>query len=260
MSAPNPEPVPAGAAEHEAGAAPVARPAAARDDLAVITALLPYLRPYVGRILLALGLIIAAKLFNLVVPVVLKKIVDQLNVQPSLLVLPVALLLAYGASRISVTFFTELRQVVLARVMARASRQITLEVFRHLHALSLKFHLDRRTGGVARDVERGGGAVSDLLDWTLYTIVPTIVEVVFVTVVLVWALAVETLVRGIVSPAISRLLPFTAAHGLLGTRSATDSAETLAARLSSVGDGTVFGIWAVVAIVIGTALWMRKDS
>ena len=187
MSAPNTEPVTQAASDLEAGAAPVARPAAARDDLAVIGALLPYLRPYLGRILLALGLIVAAKLLNLVVPVALKRIVDQLNVEPSLLLLPVALLLAYGAARIGVTFFTELRQVVLARVMARASRQITLKVFRHLHGLSLKFHLDRRTGGVARDVERGGGAVSDLLDWTLYTIVPTVVEVVLVTVVLVWA-------------------------------------------------------------------------
>ena len=93
---------------------------------------------------------------------------------PSLLVLPVALLLAYGASRLSVTLFTELRQVVFARVMARVSRRVTLQVFRHLHALSLRFHLARRTGGVARDVERGGSAISDLLDWTLYTIVPTI--------------------------------------------------------------------------------------
>jgi ATP-binding cassette subfamily B protein len=187
MSAPNTEPVAQAASDHEAGAAPVARPTAARDDLAVIRALLPYRRPYLGRILLALGLIVAAKLLNLIVPVALKRIVDQLNVAPSLLLLPVALLLAYGAARVGVTFFTELRQVVLARVMARASRQITLKVFRHLHGLSLKFHLDRRTGGVARDVERGGGAVSDLLDWTLYTIVPTLIEVLLVTVVLVWA-------------------------------------------------------------------------
>jgi ATP-binding cassette subfamily B protein len=107
-------------------------------------------------------------------------------VAPSLLVLPVALLVAYGASRLSVTLFTELRQVVFARVMARVSRRVTLQVFRHLHALSLRFHLARRTGGVARDVERGGTAISDLLDWTLYTILPTIVEVVLVTTVLVW--------------------------------------------------------------------------
>lgn len=166
---------------------PVARARDARSDLHVIGDLLPYLRPYVGRITLALLLIVAAKFANLLVPFLLKGIVDQLNVEPSLLLLPVAFLLAYGAARISVTLFTELRQVVFARVMARASREITLRVFRHLHGLSLRFHLGRRTGGVARDVERGGSAVADLLDWTLYTIFPTALEVLLVTVVLVWA-------------------------------------------------------------------------
>ncbi|MHC5349897.1 ABCB family ABC transporter ATP-binding protein/permease [Metapseudomonas furukawaii] len=171
---------------HE-GATPVARKAGSRGDAAVIATLLPYLRPYTGRIALALGLILAAKLANLYVPIALKQIVDQLNVAPSLVVLPAGLLLAYGTARIGVTLFTELRQVVFARVMARASRQITLKVFQHLHGLSLKFHLGRRTGGVARDVERGGSAISDLLDWTLYTIVPTLLEVILVTAVLVWA-------------------------------------------------------------------------
>src|SRR5438876_5083466 len=132
------------------------RPARGGDgDFAVIGALLPYLRPYLGRIVLSLGLILASKVATLLVPLALKQIVDRLNLERSLLVLPVALLLAYGASRIGVTLFTELRQVVFARVMARTSRQITVKVFRHLHDLSLKFHLDRRTGGVARDVERG---------------------------------------------------------------------------------------------------------
>ena len=173
--------------DHDEDVAPVDRAAGARGDLTVARELLPYLRPYLGRISLALLLIVAAKLANLAVPWVLKAIVDQLNVEPSLLVLPVALLLAYGAARISVTMFTELRQVVFARVMARASREITLQVFRHLHSLSLKFHLGRRTGGVARDVERGGSAIADLLDWTLYTIFPTALEVVLVTIVLVWA-------------------------------------------------------------------------
>jgi ATP-binding cassette subfamily B protein len=173
--------------EHEAGSAPVARAAGARGDLAVLATLVPYLRPYLGRIIVALGLILFAKLANLLVPVALKQIVDRLNVEPSLLLLPVAFLLAYGAARVSVTLFTELRQVVFARVMARASRQITLKVFRHLHRLSLKFHLDRRTGGVARDVERGGAAISDLLDWTLYAIIPTVLEVLLVTAVLIWA-------------------------------------------------------------------------
>lgn len=178
---------PADAGSPHDGATPVARQANARGDAAVIATLLPYLRPYTGRIAVALGLILAAKLVNLYVPMALKQIVDQLNVAPSLVVLPAGLLLAYGAARIGVTLFTELRQVVFARVMARASRQITLQVFQHLHGLSLKFHLGRRTGGVARDVERGGSAISDLLDWTLYTIVPTLVEIVMVTAVLVWA-------------------------------------------------------------------------
>ncbi|WP_044871509.1 ABC transporter ATP-binding protein/permease [Pseudomonas sp. LFM046] len=188
MTALDKQPAPQDAAgDKDTGTGPVARKAGSRGDAAVIAALLPYLRPYLGRIALALGLIFASKLVNLYVPVALKQIVDQLNIEPSLLVLPVGLLLAYGASRIGVTLFTELRQVVFARVMARASRQITLKVFQHLHGLSLKFHLGRRTGGVARDVERGGSAISDLLDWTLYTIVPTVLEVLLVTVVLVWA-------------------------------------------------------------------------
>jgi len=167
----------------------VARPAGARSEAQVIRDLLPFLKPFGGRIALALALVVAGKLANLVVPMLLKRLVDGLTVTPAHLVLalPVALLLAYGASRLSVTLFTELRQVVFARVMARVSRKVTLQVFRHLHALSLKFHLARRTGGVARDVERGGSAISDLLDWTLYTILPTILEVALVTAVLVWA-------------------------------------------------------------------------
>jgi len=168
------------------GSAPLRSARGGDGDFAVIGALLPYLRPYLGRIVLSLGLILVSKVATLLVPLALKQIVDRLNLERSLLVLPVALLLAYGASRIGVTLFTELRQVVFARVMARTSRQITVKVFRHLHDLSLRFHLDRRTGGVARDVERGSTAVSDLLDWTLYTIVPTAVEVILVTLLLVW--------------------------------------------------------------------------
>src|SRR5205085_11982321 len=106
--------------------APLARGAGARGDLAVVGELLPYLRPYLGRIVLALGLILGAKLANMLIPVALKKIVDQLGLEPSMRALPIALLVAYGGARIGVTLFTELRQVVFARVMARASRQITL--------------------------------------------------------------------------------------------------------------------------------------
>ncbi|MBC7989627.1 MAG: ABC transporter ATP-binding protein/permease [Luteimonas sp.] len=172
--------------DKQTGTTPVVRPTLARGEWQVVRDLLPFLKPYSGRIALALALVVAGKLANLTVPLVLKRLVDGLGVQPTLLVLPVALLVAYGASRLSVTLFTELRQVVFARVMARVSRRVTLQVFRHLHALSLRFHLARRTGGVARDVERGGTAISDLLDWTLYTILPTILEVALVTAVLAW--------------------------------------------------------------------------
>ena len=161
--------------------------APARSDLAVVVALLPWLRPFVGRIALALALIVGAKTLNLFVPIVMKHLVDRLNVTPTLLAMPVALLLAYGGARTGVTLFTELRQIVFARVTARASREITLRVFHHLLALSLRFHLERRTGGVAREVERGGSAIGELLDWTLYSILPTLLEVLMVTTVLVWA-------------------------------------------------------------------------
>lgn len=164
-----------------------APPVAERSVAAILRELLPFLRPYWGRIALAMACLVLAKFANLGVPMVLKKLVDGLDVEPSLLVLPVALLLAYGAARLSVTLFTELRTIVFARVMARSSRTVMLRVFRHLHALSLRFHLNRRTGGVARDVERGGTAISDLLDWTIYTILPTLLEITLVTAVLVWA-------------------------------------------------------------------------
>lgn len=194
MQTPDPQGQPPAASDETAatpdaviGSAPVAKARTARGDWQVLATLGPYLKPFAGRIVFALALVLAGKLANLGVPLLLKKLVDGLNVPASMLVLPVGLLLAYGASRVSVTLFTELRQVVFARVMARVSRRVTLQVFRHLHALSLRFHLARRTGGVARDVERGGTAISDLLDWTLYTIVPTAVEIVLVAAVLAYA-------------------------------------------------------------------------
>ena len=156
-----------------------------RGDWRIVGALLPYLWQFRWRIGLALVFMVLAKLANVAVPLVLARLVDGLDVEPSLLVLPVGLLLAYGAARLSTTLFTELRQVVFARVTARVARLVTLQVFQHLHALSLRFHLQRRTGGVARDVERGSGAISDLLEWTIYTILPTLVEVALVTTVLV---------------------------------------------------------------------------
>ncbi len=149
------------------------------------------------RIGAALILLVAAKLAVIGVPLVLKELVDALDLAPRPLAVPFLLLAAYGALRLASTLFQELRGVVFARVLARTSRQVTLRVFEHLHALSLRFHLERRTGGVARDVERGMTAISDLLDWTIYTILPTLLEVTIVCSILVvrfdWTFAAITL-------------------------------------------------------------------
>lgn len=149
------------------------------------------------RVGVALAFLVAAKLAAIGVPLLLKQLVDTLDRTPAPLAVPLGLLIGYGALRLATTLFQELRQVVFARVLARTSRQITLRAFEHLHALSLRFHLGRRTGAVARDVERGMTAVSDLLDWTLYTILPTLLEVTLVCSFLIvrydWTFALITL-------------------------------------------------------------------
>ena len=164
----------------------LARPTGERPTSRVLARLIPFLKPYTARIVIAMTCLLVAKVAGLAVPMVLKKLIDNLGITPTPALIPVALLLAYGAARLSERVFTEMRQIVFARVMARSSRMVMLSVFRHLHSLSLRFHLNRRTGGVTRDVERGGTAISDLLDWTLYTIIPTLIEVVLVTGVLVF--------------------------------------------------------------------------
>ena len=129
--------------------------------------LLPYLWAYRLRVLAALGCLVAAKVANVTVPIVFKHMIDDLSPGEQALALPVLLLLLYGLLRFSTALFTELREFLFARVTQRAVRQVALEVFRHLHALSLRFHLERHTGGVSRDIERG----------TLYSILPTLVEI-----------------------------------------------------------------------------------
>ena len=162
------------------------RPSAERPTAQVLNRLTPFLRPYTGRIAIAMACLLVAKVAGLAVPMVLKRLIDTLGVPGTAAAIPVGLLLAYGGARLGERVFTEMRQIVFARVMARSSRMVMLSVFRHLHSLSLRFHLNRRTGGVTRDVERGGSAISDLLDWTLYTIIPTLLEVILVTSVLVY--------------------------------------------------------------------------
>ena len=173
---------------------PAAPPA---SIVAVFRRLWPEVWRYRVRVGVALLFLVAAKLANIGVPVVLKELVDALDIAPKPLLVPLLMLVAYGALRLSASLFQELRQIVFARVLARTSRRITLRVFEHLHALSLRFHLDRRTGGVARNVERGMTATSDLLDWTIYTILPTLLEVSIVCGILIvrydWSFAAITL-------------------------------------------------------------------
>lgn len=152
-----------------------------RNDWATLKTLFPYLWEWKGRVIFALACLVLAKVANVGVPMVLKHIVDSLTISPqrpaSLLVLPVGLLVAYGLLRLSTTAFTELREFFFARVTQRAVRNIALKVFRHLHALSLRFHLNRQTGGVTRDIERGTRGISSLVSYTLFSILPTLVEI-----------------------------------------------------------------------------------
>ncbi|MDQ5960154.1 MAG: ATP-binding cassette, subfamily heavy metal transporter [Pseudomonadota bacterium] len=139
--------------------------------------LFPYLWQYRGRMLLALSCLVGAKLANVGVPLVFKEMIDGMTPGQQMLALPAGLLLLYGALRFSTSLFTEFREIFFARVTQQAVRRIALEVFRHLHALSLRFHLERQTGGVSRDIERGTRSISALISYTLYSILPTLVEV-----------------------------------------------------------------------------------
>jgi ATP-binding cassette subfamily B protein len=154
-------------------------PGAPRGEWQTLKTLLPYLWQYKWRVVIALSFLILAKVANVAVPVVLKDIVDAVAANPGMAVVavPLGLVFAYGALRVMSTLFTELREVVFARVTQQAVRRIALQLFDHLHALSLRFHLDRQTGGLTRDIERGTRGVSSLVSFTLYSILPTIIEV-----------------------------------------------------------------------------------
>jgi ATP-binding cassette subfamily B protein len=146
--------------------------------------LLPYLWEFKGRVVVALLFLTIAKLANVGVPLVLKEVVDALDPTRAVLVLPLALLVAYGILRLSTTLFAELRDVVFVRVTQRAIRRIALTVFGHLHSLSLRFHLERQTGGVSRDIERGTRGISTLLSYMLFSIIPVVLEFGLVALVL----------------------------------------------------------------------------
>jgi ATP-binding cassette subfamily B protein len=165
---------------------PLPSPQASRGgDWRVIGTLLPYLWAYKTRVIAALVALVAAKVANVGVPVLLKSIVDSLDSRTAALAVPLALLAAYGLLRLSTTMFTEVREYLFAKVTQRAVRTIALEVFRHLHALSLRFHLARQTGGLTRDVERGQRGITTLISFTLFSILPTLVEIGLVAAILV---------------------------------------------------------------------------
>ncbi len=157
-----------------------------RHDWQTIKTLLPYLWAWKGRVVLALLFLLLAKLANVAVPMVFKDIIDTFTLpgagklEQAVLLVPLGLLAAYGALRFSTVLFTELREMFFARVTQRAVRTITLQVFEHLHALSLRFHLDRQTGGLTRDIERGTRSIGSLISYTLYSILPTLVEIALV--------------------------------------------------------------------------------
>lgn len=168
--------------------APLGSQPRTRSDWATLGRLVPYLWRYKWRVLAALVFMLGAKLANVGVPLVLKRLVDAMQLPPgdpaALLVVPVALLLGYGALRLMTSMFTELRELVFAKATQGAARSIALETFRHLHGLSLRFHLERQTGGMTRDIERGVHGIESLVSFALFNIVSTLVEVALVLSVL----------------------------------------------------------------------------
>ena len=176
---------------HSLPLAPNAAPAsgaAPKSDWATLARLVPYLWTYKWRVIVALVFVVGAKVANVSVPILLKDIVDSMSFQPGnpamVLVVPVALLFAYGALRLSATMLNELRELVFAKATQGAARSIALQTFEHLHALSLRFHLERQTGGMTRDIERGVRGIESLIQFLLFSLLPTLLEVVMVVTIL----------------------------------------------------------------------------
>jgi ATP-binding cassette, subfamily B, heavy metal transporter len=183
---------------HPASHTHAAPPPVGEPSLRSIGRLFPYLWEFRGRVLLALALLIGAKLASVMVPLVLKEIIDALDKPRPELVLPLALILSYGVLRFASTTFSDLRDVIFAKVTQRAMRRISMAVFDHLHALSLRFHLERQTGGITRDIERGAKAMSSLVGYLLFRITPTVLEILMVAGILFvkldWVFGLLTLI------------------------------------------------------------------
>jgi len=190
---------------------PVGQPQQQRPDIETIRRLLPYLWQYKWRVVAALSFMVGAKLANVSVPLLLKELIDAMSFKPNdpmaVIVVPVSLLLVYGVLRLSVSAFTELRELVFAKATQGAARQIALETFQHLHGLSLRFHLERQTGGMTRDIERGVRGIESLISYSLYSVVPTLIEVALVLSIL--AVKFDVWFAGITLTALALYIVFT---------------------------------------------------
>lgn len=187
---------------HSSHPLPAEQAPSQRSDSETLKRLFPYLWQYKWRVAAALAFMVGAKVANVGVPLLLKELIDAMSFKPNdptaLIVVPVSLLLVYGVLRLSVSAFTELRELVFAKATQGAARQIALQTFEHLHGLSLRFHLERQTGGMTRDIERGVRGIESLISYSLYSIVPTLIEVALVLAILavkfdVWFAAITVL-------------------------------------------------------------------
>ncbi|HQR86644.1 MAG: metal ABC transporter permease [Burkholderiales bacterium 35-55-47] len=196
---------------HAHSSAPIGQHVKQRPDSETLKRLFPYLWQYKWRVIAALTFMVGAKLANVGVPLLLKELIDAMSFKPNdpmaVIVVPVSLLLVYGVLRLSVSAFTELRELVFAKATQGAARQIALETFQHLHGLSLRFHLERQTGGMTRDIERGVRGIESLISFSLYSVVPTLIEVALVLSIL--AVKFDVWFAGITLAALALYIVFT---------------------------------------------------
>ncbi|TCT10444.1 ABCB family ABC transporter ATP-binding protein/permease [Paralcaligenes ureilyticus] len=157
-----------------------------RNDIKTIKSILPYIWQFKGRVLLALACLVTAKIASVILPIYLKEVVDTLSLPATRIILPVAALLGYGFARLASSVFGELRDALFARVTQGSIRRIAAKLFEHLFALSMRFHMQRQTGGLSRDIERGTKGIGFLLNFTIFNVLPTLLEISMVTAILLW--------------------------------------------------------------------------
>lgn len=198
-------------------------------DWEIFKTLLPYIWEYRGRSLLAMALLLLAKIATVSVPMVLKSVVDALDTSThAVLALPIGLLLGYGALRFTTSAFEEIRSALFARMRYGIMRKISMQVISHLHELSLRFHLERQTGAITRDISRGASSISNLLNYLLFRIIPTLVEIALVAGVLLSSYEVEFALVVVVTFAIYVALTLVLTERRLKYRVAMNKAESVA--------------------------------